>query len=126
MKRKIIPYNPRLKEFARKLRNNSTESEIKLWLHLKNSGMMGYDFDRQKPIGNYICDFFCVDLMLAIETDGISHEIEEVYKRDLEKDAFLKTVGIEVLRFIDDDVLNNIENVLRVIETKINTLNLHS
>lgn len=66
-RRKIIPYNPALKEKARELRNNSTKTEILLWLNLKGKQMRGYDFHRQKPIDNYIVDFFCNELMLAIE-----------------------------------------------------------
>ncbi len=81
-KRKIIPYNPKLKEFARQLRNDSTKTEIFLWLKLKSKQMYGYDFHRQKPIDNYILDFFCYELMLGIEVDGYSHEFLEVYNRD--------------------------------------------
>ena len=55
-KRKIIPYNPKLTALARKLRNESTETEIYLWLKLKGKQMYGYDFHRQKPIDNYILD----------------------------------------------------------------------
>ncbi|MFD2603727.1 endonuclease domain-containing protein [Flavobacterium suzhouense] len=71
MKRKIIPYNPNLKELARQLRNGSTKAEIVLWQKLKRKQMYGYDFDRQKPVDNYILDFFCHDLMLGIEVDGL-------------------------------------------------------
>ena len=73
MKRKIIPYDPKLKELARQLRNNSTYTEIMLWNCLKNKQMKGYDFHRQKPLYNSIVDFFCNELMLAIEVDGESH-----------------------------------------------------
>lgn len=72
-RRKIIPYDPKLKMLVRKLRNNSTLSEVLLWLELKGKQMKGYDFHRQKPIDNYIVDFFCHELMLAIEIGGISH-----------------------------------------------------
>lgn len=58
-RRKIIYYNPKLKQLARKLRNNSTLSEILLWKYLKEKQMMGYDFHRQKPLDEYIVDFFC-------------------------------------------------------------------
>ncbi len=84
-KRKIIPYNPNLKELARKLRNNSTKAEIILWLKLKGKQMYGYDFHRQKPLDNYIADFFCHELMLAIEVDGYSHELLDVYYKDVKK-----------------------------------------
>ncbi len=84
-RRKIIPYNPKLKEFARQLRNNSTKSEIYLWKHLKGKQMMGYDFHRQKPLDNFIVDFFCHELMLAIEIDGYTHIHEEVQDKDEKK-----------------------------------------
>jgi len=77
MRRKIIPYNPSLKEKARQLRNNATVTEIVLWKFLKSRQMCGYDFHRQKPLGEYIVDFFCNELMLAIEIDGPSHEGQE-------------------------------------------------
>ena len=115
-KSKIIPYNPKLKEFARQLRNNSTETEIYLWLKLKGKQMQGYDFHRQKPIDNYIVDFFCQELMLAIEVDGYSHEFLEVYNKDTIKEKRLNDLGIEVLRFSDEEVLKDMENVLRAIE----------
>ncbi|XZF12813.1 endonuclease domain-containing protein [Chitinophagaceae bacterium MMS25-I14] len=117
MPRKIIPYNPALKELARQLRNNSTQSEIKLWLVLRNKQLLGYDFDRQKPLGNYIADFFCYDLMLAIELDGISHiHMEDVIRKDEEKQTWLQEQGITVLRFWDKEVMNDMPNVLRAIE----------
>ncbi len=71
---KIIPYNPELVPLARKLRNNSTLSEVLLWKRIRNKQLFGYDFDRQKPIGNYIVDLYCAELMLAIEIDGDSHD----------------------------------------------------
>ena len=114
--RKIIPYNPKLKELARQLRNNSTKSEIRLWKFLKGKQMKGYDFHRQKPIGNYIVDFFCNELQLAIELDGYSHNFEEVVQKDLEKEEFLTKFGITLLRFDDREVFNDIQNVLRTIE----------
>jgi very-short-patch-repair endonuclease len=115
-KSKIIPYNPKLKEFARQLRNNSTETEIYLWLKLKGKQMYGYDFHRQKPIDNYIVDFFCNKLMLAIEVDGYSHEFLEVYNKDIIKEKRLNELGIHVLRFSDYQVLKDMENVLLAIE----------
>lgn len=116
-----ITYNPRLKELARQLRNNSTQSEIKLWKCLKGKKMYGYDFHRQKPIDNYIVDFFCNKLELAIECDGYSHQILEVWEKDVKKTNRLNELGIKVLRFSDDEVMNDIENVLRSIEDYILT-----
>ncbi len=118
-KRKIIPYNPRLKALARDLRNNSTKSEVFLWLKLKNKQMYGYDFHRQKPIGSYILDFFCHELMLGIEIDGYSHELEEVQYKDEKKARRMNGLGIEVLRFTDQQVFRDMFNVLLVIEDYI-------
>jgi very-short-patch-repair endonuclease len=111
-----ICYNPKLKELARKLRKNSTRAEIKLWHYLKGRQLMGYDFHRQKPIENYIADFFCGRLKLVIELDGYTHAFESVVKRDEIKDERLNELGISVLRFSDEDVMNNIEGVLLRIE----------
>ncbi|TQO35558.1 very-short-patch-repair endonuclease [Arenibacter algicola] len=93
-KRKIIPYNPNLKELARQLRNNSTKAEIILWQKLKGKQMYGYDFHRQKPVDNYIIDFFCHELMLGIEVDGYSHQIIEVFNKDVKKEG-----GYEYVRY---------------------------
>ncbi|MCM4164545.1 MULTISPECIES: endonuclease domain-containing protein [unclassified Arenibacter] len=115
-KRKIIPYNPKLKELARELRNNSTKAEIILWLKLKTKQMYGYDFHRQKPVDNYILDFFCQELMLGIEVDGYSHGIVEVYNKDVIKEGKMNSLGITILRFTDNQILRDMENVLRAIE----------
>ena len=85
--------------------------------------MMGYDFHRQKPIDNYILDFFCNELMLGIELDGYTHTLDEVYEKDLKKDKRLKEIGIHILRFDDSEVLMDIHNVLRSIEAYINNFN---
>lgn len=115
-KRKIIPYNPKLTQLAKKLRNESTQTEIYLWLKLKGKQMYGYDFHRQKPIDNYILDFFCYDLMLGIEVDGYSHEILEVHNKDIVKEKRMTELGITILRFSDFEVLRDMENVIRAIE----------
>ena len=118
-KRKIIPYNPRLKEYARQLRNNSTKSEIFLWQKLKRKQLYGYDFHRQKPIDNYILDFFCHELMLGIEVDGYSHQLIAVHNKDIIKEKRINTLGIKILRFTDQQVFNDMFNVLLAIEDYI-------
>ena len=113
-RRKIIPYNPKLKEYARKLRKDSTFTEIMVWNNLKGKQVRGYDFDRQRPIDNYIVDFYCKDLGLAIEIDGESHYGNE--KRDEEKDKRLNELGISVLRFDDMQVRHQLDKVIKEIE----------
>lgn len=110
-----IHYNPKLKEKARYLRNNSTLSEILLWNELKQRKMHGHQFYRQKPIGNYIVDFFSYTLWLVIEIDGESHD-EFSYKYDESRQAYLESIGLNVLRFDDLEVKRDMSNVLRVIE----------
>lgn len=119
MKRKIIPYNPKLKELAKKLRQNMTFSEVKLWNELKNGQMMGYDFDRQRPVGNYIVDFFCKDLQLAIEVDGITHLDEKVIVKDFVRQDEIESYGVNFLRFDGLLVVNKVEAAVREIRNWI-------
>ena len=114
MKRAIIPYKPYLKELAKQLRKNSTLSEVLLWNELKSKKLLGFDFDRQKPLGNYIVDFYCKDLMLAIEVDGDSHDYK--YEEDCARQAELEKLGVRFLRFDDASIKQDMPNVLRKIE----------
>ena len=114
MKRNFLKYNPSLKEKARELRNNSTNTEILLWKHLKDKQLCGLDFHRQKPIDEFIVDFFCPELMLAIEIDGLSHIGKEEY--DMERQSKLEKLGVRFLRFKDEDVFYNCDFVMREIE----------
>ena len=116
VKRKIIPYNPRLKELARKLRKNMTFSEILLWQELKRKQMLGFDFDRQRPIDEYIVDFFCKDLSLAIEIDGDSHYHDDAPEKDAIRQKRLESLGVRFLRFDDLDVKQNMGFVLDTIQ----------
>ena len=115
MQRKIISYNPKLKELAKKLRQNMTFSEVILWNKLKNGQLMGYDFDRQRPIGNYIVDFFCKDLQLAIEVDGITHLDEKVITKDIIRQEDIESYGVSFLRFDALLVVNKVEAAVREI-----------
>jgi very-short-patch-repair endonuclease len=114
MRRNIIPYNPKLTERARQLRNHSTLSEVILWRELKGRQMRGYDFHRQKPLGEFIVDFYSNELMLAIEIDGDSHYGYE--ERDLRRQKKLEQFGITFLRFDDLDIKFHIDVVLKTIE----------
>ncbi len=113
---KIIPYNPILKERARQLRQNMTPGEATLWKYLKRKQMCGYDFDRQRPIDQYIVDFYCKQLMLAIEIDGYSHDSPEAQESDRARQAHLESLGVRFLRFNEEDVCAEVEGVLSVIE----------
>jgi len=97
MKHKIIKYNPKLKEIARTLRNNSTLGEVLLWKRLRNKQMLGYDFHRQKSMDRFVVDFFCPMLNLSIELDGGSHETAEAFVKDKERQEHLENLGIQFL-----------------------------
>ena len=115
MNRIIIPYNSKLKPLAKKLRQRMTFSEVKLWNELKNGKMMWYDFDRQRPIGNYIVDFFCKDLLVAIEIDGITHTEEAIATKDKLRQKELEFLGVTFLRFDAMLVVNKVAAAVRKI-----------
>lgn len=107
----ILPYNPKLRQFARQLRNNSTYGEIKLWQYLRKRKLLGHKFIRQRPIKDYIVDFYCPELLLAIEIDGSIHQGEQLVK-DAKRQRDLEDMGIKVIRFQERDVLGNIDSVI--------------
>ncbi|OOQ56857.1 endonuclease domain-containing protein [Mucilaginibacter pedocola] len=116
MKRKIIPYNPKLKLLARKLRNDTTLGEALLWKELNGKQMHGFDFHRQKPLLNYIADFFCQELNLVIEVDGSYHNHDEQCRLDDAREVELAEYNLTVLRFTEMEVRKDMVNVLRTIE----------
>lgn len=117
---KLTPYQPRSKKLAQRLRNNSTISERILWKYLRKKQMLGYDFNRQKPLGSYVVDFYCIKLKLAIEIDGASHELKDDY--DNNRDKILKSMGIFLLHFTDKDVKTDTYGVLVAIKRWIRDL----
>ncbi len=114
MEKPYLPYNRNLKQRSRNLRNESTLGEILLWKHLRARQMRGFQFNRQKPLGKFVVDFYCKSLYLVIEVDGSSHDGREEYDRDREID--LQKLGLTILRFPDRDVRKNIRGVLKAIE----------
>lgn len=113
MKKAFIEYNLQLKSKSRDLRNDSTLSEVLLWQKLRAGSMMGHKFNRQKPLGNYIVDFYCKRLNLVIEIDGKSHDYK--YEQDLYRQRKLEELGLKFLRFTDIEVKKDMNNVLRAI-----------
>lgn len=109
-RRKIIPYRKELVPLAKKLRKNSTPGEIELWKGLKKKQMLGYDFDRQKPVHKYIVDFYCKELGLAIEIDGHSHDFKIGF--DQKRQSELENLGVSFLRFTESDAKNHTQGVL--------------
>ncbi len=102
---------------AKELRKNSTIAEAYLWKHLSKKQLNGFTFHRQKPLGNFIVDFYCTKLKLAIEIDGYSHDDNQIY--DCNRQAALEKNGVHFLRFSDTEVRRKVETVLARIKTKV-------
>jgi very-short-patch-repair endonuclease len=109
-KNTILQYNPKLKSLARKLRQNSTLAEILLWKNIKGRAL-GYEFHRQVPIDEFIIDFYCHELRLAIEVDGYTHDYNFI--NDKSRQNRIESFGIKVIRFTDADIKKFINDVIR-------------
>jgi very-short-patch-repair endonuclease len=96
----------------RRLRSQSTEAELKLWLSLRDRRLLGFKFVRQEAIELYVVDFVCRDRRLIVEVDGGQHADNS---SDRERDRVLAAAGYRVLRFWNNDVLKNRDGVLQVI-----------
>jgi very-short-patch-repair endonuclease len=94
------------------LRKGGILSEVILWKELRADQFNGYSFYRQKPILNYIVDFYCKELNLVIEIDGFSHESDEAIQYDKERDRQMAVLGLRVLRVMDSEVKKNLQSVL--------------
>jgi len=103
--------NNLLKQRSRDLRKNLTDAEKKLWQKLRNKQIYDHKFRRQFVLGNYIVDFICLDKRLIIEVDGGQHMDNVNY--DLQRDEWLKSQNFKVLRFWNNQVLNEIDSVLQ-------------
>jgi very-short-patch-repair endonuclease len=108
-----------LRSFAKSLRSNQTDAELKLWYHLRAKRFMNMKFRRQKPIGSYIADFACTKYKLIIECDGSQHGDAH----DMERDAWFTADGYTVLRFWNNQVLQQTESVLEQIQQTVLALN---
>jgi len=112
----MIIYNPpQLKSARKNLRKNSTEAESKLWQYLKNKAL-GEKFYRQFGIEHFIVDFCCWQKKLVIEIDGNIHNEPEIIKQDQQRQIFLESKGFKILRFKNEEILQNIYHVLEEIK----------
>jgi very-short-patch-repair endonuclease len=98
---------------AKSLRAQQTDAEQQLWYHLRAHRFLDLKFKRQKPIGPFIVDFVCIEKMLVIELDGSQHQHVATY--DAERDKWLQAEGFTVLRFWNNEVMNQLEDVLEKI-----------
>lgn len=120
---KIISYNPKLRELARELRKNSTPAEIVFWKMVKGKAL-GVEFHRQVPMLNYIVDFYCHEIGLAIELDGTIHD--DSFLEDAKRQGELEQQGVVFLRFSNEEVLHYSNHVLNILSAKIAEMNSDS
>jgi very-short-patch-repair endonuclease len=107
----MLEYKPQLKARARSLRNNLTDAEKRLWSRLRRKQILGVQFLRQRPTGNYIVDFYAPSVKWVVEVDGSQHFEAIQAKHDKERSLSLKQIGLKILRFGDRQVLTETEAV---------------
>ena len=111
----MLIYNRNLKQTARRLRNTMTHSEQMLWSRLRKNQLRSVQFYRQKPIGTYIVDFYAPKAKLVVEVDGSQHLGLEHRQNDAERDAYLTSEGLQVLRFSNIQVLEELDAVVGIV-----------
>ena len=121
-KNRVYSYNPRLKLLARILRQNSTLAEVLLWKNIKGNAL-GYEFHRQVPIDEFIVDFYCHELLLAIEIDGYTHDYN--FAKDESRQRKLESLGIIVVRIAESDVKKAMIDVIRVLQSVISEIEIN-
>ena len=115
----MLPYNPNLKSNARRLRKTITDAEQLLWFRIRKKQIQGVQFYRQKPIGDYIIDFYAPKVKIVIEVDGSQHKEFDAEKRDQDRDAYISYLGLLVLRFNNLQVLLETEAVVEQIYGRV-------
>ena len=107
---------------AKELRKYETEAEKILWAKLSKNQLMGLHFRRQNPISRFIADFYCPKINLVIEVDGSIHDLPENEAYDLGRSEILNDFGITLIRFPNEQIINNIENTINKIEESVREL----
>ncbi len=119
----MLIYNQlKLKPLKRELRRNSTGTEKIVWSFVRNRQILGLKFFRQYGVESYILDFYCPQIRLAIEVDGGQHDLDSDRTKDEQREQYLNALGIQVLRFWNNEVLENPKGVYEKTISKINEL----
>ncbi len=111
----MLSYNPRLKQPARRLRGAMTDAERRLWSRLRGKQLLGVQFYRQKPIGNYVVDFYAPAAGLVVEVDGAHHFEAVQATKDEARTEYLRRQGLRVVRFTDREVLQELDVVVEAV-----------
>ncbi|SPP64912.1 endonuclease domain-containing protein [Nitrospira lenta] len=110
---------PGFLNLKRRLRSDMTGPEKQLWLQLRSRQLQGLKFRRQHGIGPYIVDFYCPERSLVLEIDGDSHAGTEQILKDQERDSYLNSLGLQVIRYLNGDVTNNLAGVLEDLQKQL-------
>nr|NQU92957.1 endonuclease domain-containing protein [Bacteroidota bacterium] len=110
---------PEIFDRAQQLRKKMTEAEANLWKRLRNRKFEGLKFRRQHPVNRFIVDFYCHEKRLVVEVDGSIHDLKEVKERDEGREEDLKNLGLTIVRFTNEEILNDISTVLEKLKTKL-------
>jgi very-short-patch-repair endonuclease len=125
MKRINAPFyygaSPEILKRAEKLRKEMTETELLLWERLRKNKNSGYRFRAQHPIGKFIVDFYCHEALLVVEIDGGIHQNEIVAERDEGRELEISNLGIKVVRFTNEEIVNELDNVAITISRILDT-----
>jgi very-short-patch-repair endonuclease len=111
--------HPETVKKAKELRKNMTKAEKVFWDRVRNRKFCGLKFRRQHPVEYYIADFYCPEKKLVIEIDGKIHDQIEIKERDKNRDAEIKKYDLKILRFKNEEILNNPSGVLNTIKTEL-------
>jgi very-short-patch-repair endonuclease len=107
---------------AKELRKDETEAEKLLWAKLNKNQIMGLQFRRQHPVNRFIADFYCAKLKLVIEVDGSIHELPENQDYDIGRSEILNDFGITVMRFSNDQIIEDIKGTVSQINNQVKQL----
>ncbi len=110
------------KQKRQQLRKNRPKAEYILWQKLRNKQIENCKFRSQYSVAEFVIDFYCAELKLAIEIDGESHFIDGTQEYDRERQAFIEATGIQFIRFTNNDVYENLEGVLEIVRLKVREL----
>ena len=116
------PLPDELLKSCRQLRSSGSDAEKRLWSCLRNRQLLGFKFRRQHPVGRFIVDFYCHEARVAIEMDGGQHAEEYQSAYDARRTELLQVKGIKVIRFWNNEVLQNLEGLLETIAATLNPL----
>ena len=108
-------------DLKRRLRSDMTGPETRLWSRLRARQLQGLKFRRQHGIGPYIVDFYCSEQSLVIEVDGDSHADADQIVKDQRRDRYFQSLGLRVIRYINDDILKNLDGVLEDLAERLSS-----